>query len=176
MILEEDMFESPVESEAKTSRSRSMMIVGATAVVFIIVIVIALYVSRQAGSEGVGWVEPLRAGSPEYDSYVQHVEIEQHEPEGAENLLQQVMVVARAALHNRGDRTLSQIEVKAIVFDAVGNQIAEQVAYPVPKVSPQLGPGKSMFVQVKVDTVPAGANPAAASIVLNGLRFKQSEP
>lgn len=168
------MFESPLESEAKTLRSRSIKIVGITAVVFVLIIGAVLYVSQQGGSGWSPGLEPYRAGSPEFDSYQQFIEIEQRDPQGSENLLGQMIVVGRAILRNQGHRTLTQVEVRAVVYDAAGKELADRLALPVPRVRKQLEPGEAMLVQVNVDTVPAGANPTAVTVFLNGLRFKES--
>ncbi|MBI3951776.1 MAG: hypothetical protein HY314_15110 [Acidobacteria bacterium] len=168
------MFESPLESEAKASRSRSVMIVAITAAVFVAIIAAALYVGHQRRSQVGTDSEPYRAGSPEFESYKSSIEIEQQEHQGSENMLGQVIVVARAILRNRGDRTLSLVEVRAVVYDGVAKEIADRTARPIPKVRPQLGPGESMLVQVNVDDVPAGTNPVAAVVQLHGLRFKES--
>lgn len=167
------MFESPMESETKTSRRRSTKIVGITAAVFIVIVGAAIYLNHQRASETQIESEPYRAGSAEFDSYLPFVEIEQQEPQGSENMLGQVIVVARAILHNRGPRTLTQIEVRAAVYDAAGKEIGQRVARPVPRTRSQLGPGESMLVQVNVDSLAAGADPTAATVWLQGLRFQE---
>jgi flagellar basal body-associated protein FliL len=168
------MFESPLEADAKTSRSRSIMIVAITAAVFIAIIAGVFYVNHHKQSGARVESEPYRPGSPPFDSYAKFIDIEQQEPQGSENMLRQVIVVARAILQNRGDKTLTQIEVRAVVYDQAGNAVADRKALPVPKVRSQLGPGESMLVQVNVDSVPAGANPSAAIVLLSGLRLKEA--
>jgi hypothetical protein len=170
------MFESPIESETKTSRSRSTKIVGVTAAVFVVIIGGAIYLNHQRASETQIESEPYRAGSAEFDAYLPFIDIEQQEPQGSENMLGQVIVVARAILHNRGQQTLTQIEVRAVVYDAASNKIGQRVARPVPRVRSQLGPGESMLVQVNVDSLAAGADPAAATVLLQGLRFQEASP
>jgi hypothetical protein len=175
------MFESPAESDKKVSRRRSTVVVGATAVIFAVIIGIVLFVSRQRTVEispvqPAGLPEAYRAGSPEFDAYRQFVSIEAQEPRASENLLGQVLVEARGILRNGGNRTLTGVEVRAIVYDAGGNLIADRVATPVPKMRPQLGPGESMPIQVGLVNVPGGTNPTVAEIVLHGLRFDTSQP
>lgn len=170
------MFESPLEFDAKASRRRSRWIVGITALVFTGIIGGAIYLNHRRASEIQLESEPYRAGSAEYDAYRPFIEIEQQEPQGSENLLGQVIVVARAVVHNRGQRTLSQLEVRAIVYDAAGREIGQRIARPVPRVRSKLGPGESMLVQVNVDSLVAGADPAAATVVLNGLRLQEGNP
>ncbi|MCS6806694.1 MAG: FxLYD domain-containing protein [Acidobacteriota bacterium] len=166
------MFESPLESEAKLSRGRSIKIVAITAAVFAVLLAVFLYLNHRYESKATIESEPYRAGSPEFDSYLKFVELEQQDPQGSENLLGQIIVVANAILHNRGDKTLNHVEVRAVVYDAAGNEIAERTARPVPRVRRQLAPGESMLVRVNVDSIPAGSVPAAAQVVLTGLRFK----
>jgi hypothetical protein len=151
--------------------------IGATAVAFAVIIGVVLTVSRQRAIEAPPSQPSLpdasRAGSPEFEAYRQLIHIES-EPEGSENLLGQVLVAVKGILRNRGDRTLTGVEVRAVVLDADGNQIGDRIATPVPRQRPQLGPGESMLVQVRVDNVPAGANPVAARLELSGLRFGAS--
>ena len=167
------MFESSLESEAQISRGRSIKIVSVTAAVFVVLLAGFLYFNHRQESQERIESEPYRAGTPEFDSYLKFIEVEQRDPQGSENLLGQVIVVANAVLHNRGDKTLSQIEVRAVVYDSADNEIADRKARPVPKTRAQLAQGESMLVRVNVDNVPAGSDPARAQVVLNGLRLKE---
>jgi hypothetical protein len=169
------MFEQSLESQKKNSRGRLIKIVGVTSAIFLVVISVTIYVSRQRASEVVQVVEPYRAGAPEFDSYSPFIELEQQDHDASENMLRQVQVLVRGILFNNGDRTLTQVEVRAVVYDAGGNEIGERVSMQVPKVLPELLPGESMLVQVNVNTIPAGNTPAAARVFLHGLRLKKSD-
>lgn len=171
------MFESPELSSAKASRNRALMIIGLAVVVFVAIIATVLfYLSQHRAVQQASATMPYRAGSPQFESYKRFIEIEQREPEAASNLLGQVQAVARAYVRNRGNRTIVLLELRGVAYDADGNEIAYRLARPIPKLRPQLAPGESMAVQVNIDTIPAGANPYAARVELNGLRLKESEP
>ena len=112
-----------------------------------------------------------RDGSPEFEACRKLVTIEEQKAVESENLLGQVTVVVRGVLHNKGDRRLTGVELRAVVTGQENEVVAERIAVPVPKLRRELQPGESMVVHVNIDPVPRKSIRTNGVILLHGLKF-----
>ncbi len=172
------MFQSPLEHEERQERRRRRAILLVTIGVFVGVVGLILFWSARGtksrpGAAGeaalAGFVS---AGSPEFEAYRPFVTVEDQEATQAQNLIGQKQVVVYGRLTNRGSRTLTGVQVRAIVYDLENRPVAQRTAFPIPRRRPSLGPQESMVIQVNVDNVPPRAELARFEIVVEGLRFQ----
>ncbi|GBC81324.1 hypothetical protein HRbin10_00432 [bacterium HR10] len=171
------MFTPPSDVE-REERRRRWRVLAITAIGFAVIGGLVLYWSARrttsgpAGSAGAGLTGFVAAGSPEFEAYRRFVTVENQEATQAQNLIGQKQVVVYGVLTNRGSRTLTGVQVRAIVYDMENRPVAERTAFPIPRRRPSLGPNESMVIQVNVDNVPPKAELARFEIVVEGLRFQ----
>jgi hypothetical protein len=171
------MFTPPSDVEREERRRRWQVLV-ITAIGFAVIGGLILYWSARrttsgpAGPGGTGLTGFVSAGSPEFEAYRRFVTVENQEATQAQNLIGQKQVVVYGLLTNRGSRTLTGVQVRAIVYDMENRPVAERTAFPIPRRRPSLGPNESMVIQVNVDNVPPKAELARFEIVVEGLRFQ----
>ncbi len=171
------MFTPPSDVE-REERRRQWQVLVITAIGFAVIGGLILYWSARrttsgpAGPGGMGLTGFVSAGSPEFEAYRRFVTVENQEATQAQNLIGQKQVVVYGLLTNRGSRTLTGVQVRAIVYDMENRPVAERTAFPIPRRRPSLGPNESMVIQVNVDNVPPKAELARFEIVVEGLRFQ----
>ncbi len=171
------MFTPPLEEE-REERRRRWKVLLVTGVGFALLVGLVLYwsarrpTSESGGTAGAALTGFVSMGSPEFEAYRRFVTVENQEATQAQNLIGQKQVVVYGLLANRGARTLTGVQVRAIVYDMENRPVAERVAFPIPRRRPSLGPNESMVIQVNVDNVPPKAELARFEIVVEGLRFQ----
>jgi len=173
------MFQSPLDTGDRADRNRRIKVLAVTLGIFAVLSGIVVYMilrqPRQApvpGQRAAVLMNAYRAGSPEFEEYHRFVTVEDQDATEATNLLGQKQVVTRGFLTNHGERTLTGVEVRAILYDLDNKPVAERVAVPIPKQRARLGPNETMPIQVNVDTVPPRAAIARFEIVVQGLKFE----
>jgi hypothetical protein len=143
------MFEQATGKEEK-DRSRAIMILSGLAVVVVIVlIVLVTSLSRREAP-----VVLSRAGTPEFDSYVQLVtfnNISKFHGERLNNRYGRITCV----VENQGDRTIEGLEVRAYAL-GLDNQIhKERIIKVVPNgTNEELGPSQTVRIEVFLEPIP----------------------
>lgn len=159
------MFETETEQMSEQRRSRLLMILGGVgALALAIVIVFLSRGTRPAtvpaatgaqlpGGPQVRLDNAVRAGTPEFDAYKAKVTLEDFDKIGASNAMGMTQLALRARLTNRGDRTLSGVEIvlRAMSHHEEGKVLALNYGMPVPNRQSELKPGESLQITVKVD-------------------------
>jgi hypothetical protein len=116
----------------------------------------------------------VRAGSPEYDSYKDKIVFEVIDKITYPNMIGMFQLEIQAKMHNRGDRSLTGVEVMAKMLSLDDKVIAENTAIPIPRIRRNpLKPGESFSLSVKVDA-PSRITEAEVkdiTIELRGLQF-----
>ena len=171
------MFELDATRAGIKDRWKSLLLIGSA---LAILTAASLYVLGARGAKPAltpdtppGRLEgALREGAAEFEVYRKWVTIEDQTAVESENLLGQVTVVVRGTLHNRGNRTLTGVELRAVVSDQDNQIVAERNAVPVPKLRSSLEPGASMIVHVNIDPVPRASVRTNGVILLHGLQFE----
>ena len=169
------MFDITSPQPDRSERWKRVAVVGSTLAVLIAGSLLAL---RSKGPKPVlppvspqSLADALREGAPEFEAYRKFVTIDNQSAVESENLLGQVTVVVRGVLHNRGQRDLTGVELRAVVSDVHDQIIAERIAVPVPKLRSKLAAGQSIVVHVNIDPVPREAVRTNGVILLRGLKF-----
>lgn len=166
------MFENDSDKETQQARSRAMMVVGAIAALVLTALLVLLVRTTPQSSASVENI--VQAGSPEFDSYKDKVELELIEKVTHPNMIGMFQLEVRAKVHNRGDRPLTAIAILGKMFDMQDQLIAQNVSIPIPRVRKEpLKPGESMRISVKVDAPGKITENDVKDITieLRGLRF-----
>jgi hypothetical protein len=117
----------------------------------------------------------MRAGIAEFDSYQSKIEIEVIDKIVHPNMIGMAQYEIKARLLNKGDRTLTGIELVGKMFDMDEKLITQAISLPIPRGRTEpLKPGESMTVSVKIDA-PAKVTEDMIrdlKVELRGLRFQ----
>src|SRR5215510_14297916 len=88
----------------------------------------------------------VRAGTPEFDNYKDKIvfDVQPEDKITHPNMIGMFQIEIRARMTNRGDRTLSGVEVLAKMLDMSDKVIAINTGTPIPRIRPQpLRPGET---------------------------------
>lgn len=144
------MFEPEPEQTIEQKRSRVVLWMGVAAAVLITALIVMLARSRPQNEPVIENV--LRAGAAEFDAYKDKVAIEMIETIVHPNMVGMAQHDIRAKLHNRGDRTLTGIEVFGKMLGMDDQPVAEGRSHPIPRTRQEpLKPGESMNFTLKID-------------------------
>lgn len=167
------MFEESESDKAiEQKRSRAILWMGAAlALVFTAILVLLLRSKPQS--------DPVldnitRAGAAEFDAYKGKIELELLDKIVHPNMIGMAQYEVKARLSNRGERTLTGVELIGRMIDLEDKLIKEAVSLPIPRGRAEpLKPGETMNVSVKIDA-PAKVTEDMIkdlTIELRGLRF-----
>lgn len=167
------MFDNETDKNTEQTRSHALLVVGAIAVLVLTALIVLLARSKP---ERVSVVENIvRAGTPEFDSYKDKIELETTDKITYDNWIGMFQIDVRAKLHNRGDRTLTAVEILGKMLDMEDKVISQSVSIPIPRLRREpLKPGESMKISVKVDAPGKISEGEVKDVVieLRGLRFQ----
>ncbi len=181
------MFESETEQMIEQRRSRTLLVwggIGALALAVVILVLArgmrpapTLATSEQLpGGPQTRLDSALRAGVPEFDAYKSKITLEDHDKLVYPNLSGMTQLVVNARLTNRGDRTITGIELslRAMSYAEPGTTLALNYSLPIPRKRSQLPPGEAMPVTMKVDLPSNRSEGEVSDLVpeITGLRFQ----
>lgn len=181
------MFESETEQMAEQRRSRTLMVLGGIGALALAVVILlfakgirptpTMVTNEQLpGGPQTRLDNAVRAGTPEFDAYKGKITLEDHDKLGSSNPLGMTQLILNARLTNRGDRTITGIELslRAMSYAEPGKTVALNYSLPIPRKRSQLPPGESMSVTMKVDLPSKISEGEIGDIVpeVTGLRFQ----
>ena len=167
------MFQPEPEQTIEQKRSRIVLWMGVAAAVLIVAVIVLLMRARPQNEPVIE--NALRAGAAEFNVYKDKVEIEMIETIVHPNMVGMAQHDIRTKIHNRGDRTLTGIEVLGKMIDLEDKSIKEEIRYPIPRTRQEpLKPGESMNFNLKVDRPGKITEDMVKdhAIELRGLRFE----
>ncbi len=167
------MFDNETDKETQQARSRALLVVGGVAALALTALIVLLASTKPQSASVVENI--VRAGSPEFDAYKDKIELETIDKIVYDNWIGMFQIEVKARLHNRGDRTLTAVEVLGKMFDLEDKVLSERSSIPLPRIRKEpLKPGESMNVSVKVDAPGKITENEVKDVVieLRGLRFE----
>ena len=180
------MFEPETEKETEQSRSRLVMVLGAVGALALAVVVVLLSRSSHnsqpvtpaqalPGGTQAKLEDAVRSGAPEFESYKAQIVIDEAETLASQNMLGMTQFIVKGRLLNRGNRTLTGVELAAKVYSLDEKVVAQNTSLPIPRLRTEpLKPGDSMRVTIKVDTPSNITEDMVMKVVpeVSGLRFQ----
>lgn len=144
------MFENKVETTKEQKQSRAILWFGSVAVLLIAAVVVLLARYRPQPAFALDNAE--RPGAAAFEAYKDKLEIEIIDKITHPNMVGMFQVEVKARLHNRGDRTLTGVEIAGKMLDMDDKSLSERLSFPIPRVREEpLKPGESVAFSVKVD-------------------------
>ena len=167
----------PEKKSAEPSRiSTSIFLLAAGAGALITIALIFLLYTQSRREERPVLERVVRAGTPEFDNYKDKIvfDVQPEDKITHPNLIGMFQIEIRARMTNRGDRTLSGVEVLAKLLDMSDKVIATNTGTPIPRIRPQpLRPGETVSISLKVDAPARITEDEVKNITieLRGLQF-----
>lgn len=183
------MFEQPVGNVEK-DRSRMIIIISGIAV-FVVIGVILLYHLLASPPQKVELAGP---GSPEYDSYIENVQIANINMTTGERLNIHFGRI-RCIVQNTGDRTITGLRLRGVVIghtdvpfdyplkeltptqldeflkDRPEAKLNEKIVTPIPVRLSELPAGQTLDIDLNIEPIP-DMNPMEMIIQVTGLKLK----
>lgn len=168
--LEED---KQTETADRRERQRMLLIFGALAAIILGLLLVLFAGSEESKDSDIAGLHP--AGSAEFESYREKIQLEMIETIVHPNLIGMAQHEVRARLTNLGDRTLTGIAVRGRMLGLDDSTVAETVGYPVPRFRAEpLPPGQALDFSIKIDR-PGNVGEELVkdhALELNGIRFQ----
>jgi len=146
------MFEDVSRTEKTVARSRGRAVLwGGTALVLLLAVLIVWF-AKSRPQESPGLDSAARAGAADFEAYKDKVEVEVTDKVVHPNMIGMFQIEVRANIHNRGDKTITGLEVVGKMFDLGDKVIAQRISVPIPRARPEpLKPGETLPIRVKID-------------------------
>ena len=167
------MFEQPA-GKVEKDRSRSIMILSGIAVLAVIVLIVAVTRLKPTAQIEMDRVSPVSQSYPESESdfeqiycpaqdvpqteaqaYVQHILITDIDKRRGEypNLNSKYVRIL-CTIKNAGDRTLSGLQMRMVLFGLNCVTLREKIITLIPEKKTTLGPGESVSIDLSIDRIP----------------------
>lgn len=145
------MFDANAAQPVANNKTGNLIVSG-LALVALGLIGMLFYVANSKPEAKPILTNPLRAGTAEFESYKGKIELVTVETIVHPNMIGMKQYQVKGRLTNRGDRTLSGLEIAAQMIDLSDKVIKELVSYPVPRFrTDPLKPGEAMNFSIKLD-------------------------
>ncbi len=146
------MFEAKEDEPVDQQRRRkALLLVGALGLLVVLLVSVLIRLAFKPGHTSTGLEDAVRAGSPEFEAYVPKLAFEEKEIIVHPNLIGMAQYEVRMKLTNRGDRTLTGVELLGRIITHDDKVVAQNISLPIPRIRKSLAPGETMRISVKVD-------------------------
>ena len=162
--------------EENDSRRTLIIIVAVAAAV---VIALFFYVLMRASGSSSG--EPrlegaIRAGTPEFEQYKTQIVLDEPEAFESPRALGDIVMSLNTTVRNLSNKTLSGLEIRAVVVDGDGKPVKERTVMVLPRQTPalqELPPNKTMDVSIRLEGFKPTDYRANIKMEVAGIKFKQ---
>jgi hypothetical protein len=159
--------------EASESNRTVIIVVAVGAAV---VIAVMFYLLMRASAGGAG-KEPtlqgaIRPGSVEFEQNKERLILDAPEAEEAKRALGDIVMSVHSTVRNFTGKAINGLEVRAAVVDHQGKAVKERTVVVIPTRQPELGPNKTMQVQVMLEGMSDTDDRADIKLEITGFRFK----
>jgi hypothetical protein len=151
-------------------------IVIVVAIIAAIAIAGLFYVLMRAGKNDSGpptrLTDAIRPGSPEWDKYSKLIALDEPEANEAGRALGDIVMTLHTTVRNFTGRPITGLEIRAAVVDHQGNAVRERYVIVVPAREPELGPNKTLPVNVVLDGMTETTDRANIRMEVTGFKLK----
>ena len=113
-----------------------------------------------------------RPGSPEWDQYSKLIALDEPEADEANRALGDIVMTLRTTVRNFTGKTITGLEIRAMVVDHQGNPVRERSVVFVPTKQPELAPNKILPVSVVLDGMTETTDRANIRMLVSGFKLK----
>jgi hypothetical protein len=168
------MSASDKTAEAEDSRLKLIsLIVGVVIVLGIVGIVLFLRPGQNSGSGAATLQGAIRPGTAEWEQYKAKLVLDEPEADEAKRALGDIVMSVHSIVRNFTGKTINGLEVHAAVVDHQGKAVKERTVVVIPLKQAELGPNKTMMVQVMLEGMSETDDRANIRMEVTGFKFKE---
>lgn len=157
----------------ETSRRNIVIVV---AIIAAIAIAGLFYLLMRAGKNTSGpptrLAEAIRPGSPDWDKYSKQIALDAPEADEAGRALGDIVMTLHTTVRNFTGRSITGLEIRAAVVDHQEKAVRERYVVVVPAREPELGPNKTLPVNVVLDGMTETTDRANIRMEVTGFKLK----
>ncbi len=136
----------------KTEKPKmNRLIFGTLALIVIALVGGVLWIANSKPEYKPALPNAVRAGNAEFDNYQSKVALELVDKIVHPTLIGMAQYEIQVRVTNRGDRTLTGLELAGRMIDMSDQLIKEGVSLPIPRLRKTLPPGETFLASVKID-------------------------
>jgi hypothetical protein len=164
------------ERDISDDKSRRTLVI-VVALIAAVVIAGLFYVLMRAGKNSAGneparLADATRPGSPDWDKYVKLIALDEPEADEAKRALGDIVMTLRTTARNFTGKTITGLEIRAMVVDHQGNPVRERYVVVIPAKQPELAPNKTLPVNVVLDGMTDTTDRANIKMEVSGFKLK----
>jgi hypothetical protein len=158
---------------SETNRTLVIVVAIAAAVVVALFIGLLLYATRGGGTGEPSLQGAIHEGSPQFEEYKSKIVLDDPEATEAKRALGDIVMTLTTTVRNVTGKTITGLEIRATVVDYEGKPVKQRTVVVIPTRQPELGPNKTMPVNVTLDGMKD--SDARANIKMEVVGFKLKE-
>lgn len=139
--------DTPKVEEPKPNR----LVLSGLALIVIGLVGAVLWIANSKPGYKPALPNAVRAGNAEFDNYRSKVTLELVDKIVHPNLIGMAQYEIQVRITNRGDHTLTGLELAGRMIDLSDQLIKEAVSVPIPRLRKTLSPGETFLASVKID-------------------------
>jgi len=160
--------------DADDSRRKIIIIVAVIAAVAIAGLFYLLMRTVGTATQEPQLQGAIRAGAPEFAQYEPRIVLDAPEAQQMQQALGGIVMDLQSIAHNFTGRTLTGLEVKAIVVDHQNKPVKERTLVVLPNAQQsELEQNRAMLARVRIEGFTDQDDRANIKMVVTGFRFKQ---
>lgn len=164
------------ERDISDDKSRRTIVI-VVALIAAVAIAGLFYVLMRAGKDSAGaganrLANATQPGSPDWDKYSKLIALDEPEADEANRALGDIVMTLRTTVRNFTGKTITGLEIRAMVVDHQGNPVRERYVVFVPTKQPELAPNKTLPVNVVLDGMTETTDRANIRMLVSGFILK----
>jgi hypothetical protein len=145
-------FERDISGKRESSRKLVIVVALIAAVVIAGLFYLLMRTGRGSATTGPTRLEgAIRPGSSEWDKYSKLIALDAPEADEAGRALGDIVMTLHTTVRNFTGRTLNGLEIRAAVVDHQDKAVKERIIVVVPARESELGPNKTLAVNIVLD-------------------------
>ena len=137
----------PKAAEPKTNR----LVLGVLALIVVGLVGGVIWIANSKSEYKPPLPNAVRAGNAEFDNYQSKVALELVDKIVHPNMIGMAQYEIQVRVTNRGERTLTGLELAGRMVDMNDQLLKEGVSVPIPRLRKTLPPGETFLASVKID-------------------------
>ncbi|NOT59406.1 MAG: hypothetical protein HOP19_04185 [Acidobacteria bacterium] len=139
--------EKPKVEEPKTNR----LVVAILGLIVVGLIGAVIWIATSKPDIKPALPNAIRAGNADFDNYHSKVALELVDKIVHPNMLGQAQYEIQVRVTNRGERTITGLELAGRMIDLNDQLLKEGISVPIPRARKNLAPGETFLASVKID-------------------------
>jgi hypothetical protein len=161
------------DSSSDDSRRKVVIVVAVIAAIGIAALFYFLLRASSGGTVPPRLEGAIRPGSPEFAEYQSKIVLDAPEAEEAKRVAGDIWMSLHTTARNFTGRTLTGLEIKGSVIDHQGKPVKERTVVVLPNErQTELGPNKTMLVQVTLEGLTEKDDRANIKMEVTGFKLK----